>query len=441
MNSSLVAFLLGLGTRLQVQVIGYLPLSEIAILLASPFLLSRMTSRDALRPTRLLLPMALLWTLNTIVSDVVNQTQWSLAARGLARPVVFIFCIPFCSWFFSSDTRRKLLWFFIGCIPSLVLSAYVLRGGVHEGRAITTGAVQITWESHWCGVPYVITLAIMLLYYRVKPARGYLAGLFTGALNIYMGSRSAGGVMILGVGSCLARNLTSSRRAIGRLTLRKMTPLQAIPAMIVLAMVAIITLEGYKWAAQSGALGNRARAKYEMQVRGKYGLVATGRADAFAGLLAIAESPLVGYGSWPADKKGFYTRMCEFFEMKPEKNHYSTGYPLIPSHSHLTQAWVQNGVFGGLFWGYVLYVLALSFFRPMLHERELRMWACAVSMSTAWAVLFSPISDRLTTALVLAVLAREMVPLATAVLHPVAATFGPRAMAWKSADPHDRVGA
>lgn len=409
MHSSLVAFLLGLGTRLQVQVIGYLPLSEIFVLLATPLLLRRMTARASLAPTRWLVPLACLWLVGTVMSDLYNQTDWSLSARGIARAIVLIFCIPFCSWYMATDTWRKLLWYSIGVVPSVILSAYVLKGGVHEYRQWARGGVaEITWETHWCGLAVAICFVLMLWYYRSKPARGYLAGLVTGALNIYMGSRSAGAITILGAGVTFARNVVARRSGDAGGLVRRLSFGRAVPAIVLIGLVGFVVYAAYGWAASADLLGTKARLKYEAQSRSKYGLLLGGRADVLAGLIAIQKNPVVGYGSWPIDRDGFYIQMCELLDEKPDKGYYSSGYPGIPTHSHIVQAWVQSGFLGGIFWIYVLYILILSLYRPMLHESQLRLWASTAAMSAIWSVMFSPISDRFMTAMTLAVLLREM---------------------------------
>lgn len=409
MQSSLVAFLLGLGTRLQVQLIGYLPLSEIFVLIATPVLLRRLTARATLAPTRWLIPLAFLWLFGTVISDIYNQTDWSLAARGIARAIVLICCIPFCSWYIATDTWRKLLWFSIGVIPSIILSAYVLKGGVHEYRQFARGGLaEITWETHWCAVPYVISLVLMLWYFRSKPIIGYSSGVIAGVLNIAMGSRSIGAVTILGSAITAARNFVAHRMRQSGGLVRRMTIGRAIPAVILTLSVGIAVLSAYGWAASNDLLGTRARLKYEAQSKSRFGLIIGGRADILAGMLAIKENPVFGYGSWPLDKQEFYVRMCELMGEKADKGYYKSGYPGIPTHSHIVQAWVQSGLLGGIFWIYALYILLLSFYKPMLHESQLRLWATTIAMNTIWCVLFSPISDRFVTAMTLAVLLREM---------------------------------
>lgn len=412
MNPLVVAFLLGLGTRLQVQVIGYLPLSELAILAMSPFLLPQFTRRDVLRPTRLLVPLAILWLLGTAVTDLVNETQWSLAARGLARPLVFLVCIPFCSWFFGTDTWRRLLWFSVGCVPSVVLSAFVLRGGVHEAREFQRGEAEINWVTHWCALPFAISLVLALVYYQRRPIRAYAASLLVGLLNIYMGSRSLGGTSILGPAVCMVRNILAQRSRGGIWIRRRLTLPRAGVAIAFVLLAAFATLETYRWAAENDMLGEKAREKYEAQSRSRFGLLIGGRAEVLAGIIAVSKSPIIGYGSWPLDKQGFYIQMCELLDEKPNMLFYKTGYPMIPCHSHVLQAWVQNGILGGVFWLYVLFfVIARSVYRPMVDESRLRLWESIVSINTVWVVLFSPISDRLAMCVTLVVMLRQMGPL------------------------------
>ena len=54
--------------------------------------------------------------------------------------------------------------------------------------------------------------------------------------------------------------------------------------------------------------------------------------------------------------------------------------PVIPTHSHLTMAWVESGILGGVFW---IYVLGLTFrcdhegqLHPSRHWRQSTPTSC-----------------------------------------------------------------
>jgi O-antigen ligase len=85
-----------------------------------------------------------------------------------------------------------------------------------------------------------------------------------------------------------------------------------------------------------------------------------GRPETLVAIQAIRDSPILGHGSYPVDPK--------YLELKQDIQ-YVHGYsdsdsaedivdPVIPTHSHLTMAWVESGILGGICWIYI-FVLVL----------------------------------------------------------------------------------
>jgi hypothetical protein len=397
------AFLLGLGARLEVQFIGYLPLSEIAILLLIPFFLQRLTSRPVMRATRWLLPLLALWLIGAVATDLYRHTNWSLAARGAARVIVMLAAVPMTMLFMRADTYRKLVWFYAGLVASAALSGFVFKSGARIGRDITTGASGLTWETHWNSVLLLSSLLAALLLYRRSHLLGYAACIAAGVVNLALGSRSAGGVIIAGPLIAMSMNMLRHRQRIGRLR---------ISTLLIVGSLAVATafglMQAYSATAKSGQLGDRALAKYELQSRNKFGLLIGGRTEILSGIIAVSESPIIGYGSWPLDTQGFYLKACELAEVPAFKSYYKKGYPLIPCHSHIVQAWVECGILGALFWFYALFIVGKSLFVPLLDEKRLRLWVSSVATFLIWQFIFSPISSRLEESLILSVLLVQM---------------------------------
>lgn len=397
------AFLLGLGARLEVQFIGYLPLSEIAILLLAPLFLPQLTSRPVMRATRWLIPLLAIWLVGIVATDLYRQTTWSLAARGAARVIVMLAAVPMTMLFMRADTYRKLVWFYAGLVVSATLSGFIFKSGARIGRDITTGASGLTWETHWSSVALLSSLLAALLLYRRSHLLGYAACIATGGLNVAFGSRSAGAVIIIGPLIAMGMNMARHRQRIGSLR---------ISTLFVVGSLAVATafglIQAYSMAAKSGQLGDKALAKYERQSRSRFGLIIGGRTEILSAFIAVSESPFIGYGSWPLDKEEFYIRACELAEVPAFKGYYKMGYPLIPCHSHIMQAWVESGILGALFWLYALFIVGKSLFVPLLDEKRLRLWVSSVAVFLVWQFVFSPISSRLEESLILSALLVQM---------------------------------
>ena len=399
------AFFLGLGTRLHVELIGYLPFSELALLCILPFTVSRAYSARNLRKTGWMVPLCFLWLASAIFTDLYQQTQWSLAARGIARAVVYCIAIPQIVLFFSTDGYKKAISFALGTVPSILLSQFIFRGGVIEGRERVYGRAIIDFESHWTVVlGACIMLAILVLYSRSRllaHALAWAAGIF----QITNGSRSAGAVFLLASVVCFLK-----ARFLGKPIRRDVlvTTLWTAFTGLILVVVAFGIYSFYSNAAASGRLGAKAQDKYIKQSGSRFGLLIGGREAVVSGLLAALDSPIVGYGSWPLDREGFYLRTCELSGSKPEPTYYQRGYPMIPTHSHVLCAWVENGIGGLFFWIYVLIFYLRQLIRPVGDERRLGLYLAVAVLSLTWHVLFSPMAGRLEQAVVIALIANNM---------------------------------
>jgi hypothetical protein len=397
----LIAFLLGLGARLQVKFIGYLPLSEIAIILATPLLFAYYGRADVRRRSGWLVPLLFLWVVGAITSDIYRQTDWSLAARGLGRLVVYITAVPFFSWFLAKDMYRKLMYFAAGIVPSGILSAYVLRGGVHEGRELVFGKAEITWKTHWAFVLLLFGLFLALYLYRRSRIAAYGSSALIGAANLILGSRSTGAMTLLAVPASILKNWFLEPRP-GRRYRAKLSRSLVVAGLVAAASFGLFAV--YARLAESGRLGMDEQDKYLDESENKYGVLGAGRlVYVVGGLVAVADSPFFGYGSWPLDKYGFYYRVCEIFDMKPRADYYARGYPLIPSHSHIIASMVEHGILAAPFWLYAIFVSVRVILRPIADSKRLQLWVLTTAIAMVWNILFSPISYRMESSMVLVV--------------------------------------
>lgn len=403
------AFLLGLGSRLEYQIIGYLPFTEIGMLIAMPFLLPRLTSTSVRQRTRLVIPLAFFWLVNLFISDIYRETDWSLAARGAARIVIFLIAIPFFVYFLRKDVYEKLVGFYAGATISAVLSGFVFKSGARAGRAIVFGTDDLTWETHW-GPVLLLGLALStLLLYRRSHLLAYGVCATCGIIQLVNGSRSIAGMLLLGPLLTLVLNVTGIQGGSKRLvTGSRALQLLLVAAVGLMSAYAVVT--AYSWSAESGMLGERAYTKYMSQSRNRFGLIFGGRGDVVAAGMAIADSPLIGQGSWPKDRNGYLARACELTETKLPQDFYRSAFPIIPSHSHVMQAWMEGGIMGGVFWLYVLVIIAIGLASQAQDREKLLLWACVVATSLVWNILFSPISARVDESLLVAFFLTQMLP-------------------------------
>ena len=111
-----------------------------------------------------------------------------------------------------------------------------------------------------------------------------------GVLNLLLGYRSLGGICLV-VGAYLCLSAVMPRRPVSHPRRR------AVAGVAFLALAAVSVLGLYSAAAASGFLGAEAQTKYFDQA-GVFGALLGGRAEALVSSQAIADSPIIGHGSW-----------------------------------------------------------------------------------------------------------------------------------------------
>lgn len=216
-----------------------------------------------------------------------------------------------------------------------------------------------------------------------------------GAINFSFGFRSMAGIASM-TGFLLIVGTYFGDR------LRVFSTGNAVMGLGVLAIGTMGIIDLYAVGASSGWFGKYEQERYEAQVDER-GVLFSGRAEFLVAIDAIAERPILGYGSWAAN---------EYYAISLlELSGYSTeelppGFSdTIPTHSHLTGAWVDGGVFSALFWIYVLFLLARALLAILRRPQIGSPTIIFILINLGWAVLFSPygLTSRLSAALAITV--------------------------------------
>ena len=164
----------------------------------------------------------------------------------------------------------------------------------------------------------------------------------------------------------------------------------------------------YKIASMHGWLGEAARNKYEIQTRGSDSmgrLLLGGRAEAFVGLLACRDKPIVGWGPWAVDTKGYfdefmmkYGTLEDVIEFQKTQQRLAQmgirGDRMIKCHAYITEFWVWYGISGLLFWIYVMFVLLRYLRQDCFAVPQWFGWLACTIPGMFWDIFFSPFKSR-----------------------------------------------
>ena len=183
--------------------------------------------------------------------------------------------------------------------------------------------------------------------------------------------------------------------------------LKKISLITVLVIVAAISfIKSYEYAAEHYWLGKRAKDLVRIQ-SGSFGVLFGGRVGVYSAARAIMDSPLIGQGSWA--KNPYYIDVLRDLEkygytIRSLEKLYRSG--TIPSHSYLLGSWVESGILGAVFWGWVLILTAKTLFYQYNIRDPLNPLIAFIGISFIWDIIFSPFGaeGRLTTAYFLVLL-------------------------------------
>jgi hypothetical protein len=146
----------------------------------------------------------------------------------------------------------------------------------------------------------------------------------------------------------------------------------------------------YSEAASSGILGIEAKEKYQYQTSGDLYLLQAGRNESLVSVQAIADSPILGHGSWARDAS-YVALLADLLEEHGMVTFGGiTASNVIPSHSYFVQSWIEAGILGGLFWILILVVATLAIYKSLKYELSYFPFVAYSLMFLNWDIFFSP---------------------------------------------------
>ncbi|HVJ07681.1 MAG TPA: hypothetical protein VM554_04815 [Acidisarcina sp.] len=340
-----------------------------------------------------------LWLLSQVVTDFYRHTDFGLAARGFAAIVFFAIDLSVVSALAYKNTRRIIL-LIIGQILGNALAFYFFnRFWLDEAGA---------WKFGYS--TFVIpTILLTSSYFYAKRQYGIAFLLMIGIAGVNLSQNFRSQTLIIMASSVLILPLSAfARRRNGpslymrsapRPSARRLRPKFPMHVVVLLALVGVVafaTTKTYSYLASHGALGDRALEKYEEQSRGKFGMLVGGRPETLISWRAVVDSPILGHGSWAADRK--YNLMLADIEdaagytddeAPAEQKDQFIG-DLIPCHSYLMEAWVWAGFLGAVFWIYIFYLNGKALLRVVTVQPPLSPYLAYIVLLEFWSILFSP---------------------------------------------------
>jgi O-antigen ligase len=395
-----VAFCFGLGASITIRIIGIVAISDIIAVLSLPYLLIQKNIFFD-KKFRTVIILLLLWMASTIVSDIYNNTDYMDALKGFFTLVPFLACLIFSSWLLNKDYKLMIpfLW---GYTISFVLGAGLGLDQYFRERVAEVGfggVAELEYYSKiltWI-INAFITGAFSITYYKKYPRLVTFIILIFSFVYLLQGSRSLFLINFLGAFFLIYFYYATSKFNI-TLSFSNSKFRKIIYRFIAVAIITtFVAYSVYDFSVSRGYLGEEELEKYEYQKSSAIGIL-SGRNETVSALLAIADAPILGHGSYALDYNG-YGLAAAVLTGVPLDTYFnmvnSTDNNYIPSHSHLWQAWVNNGILGGIFWIYILFGVLLKFIRKYLFKYPFYLaYIISTLLFLFWTILFSPFQQK-----------------------------------------------
>lgn len=405
-NSSILLFLLGLGSATKVFFWGTIAFSELAIFVIAPFVFIRSYNRMRREGFMVFVYMLVLMTTGLFASSAWNHSPLPFVIKQFA---IFYGFFAYYSIFYVllHDNFKGLGWFFVGAFISGLITIWAFNptavvdssGFAHVGSAEAEDVIR--GPLFWIGkVRGLGQLPIFAAYLRTPTAYSVITPVLFVAfalLTTVSGRAQSMCVLIGGAMMLIGRKKRSAMKTIGR---------HFWMFMIVGFALLLCYKLVYSYAAKSGYLSEEARSKYERQTDQGSDLISmlmAGRTEFFIAITAIVDHPIIGFGPRAADTQGYAEKFLLKYGTSGDiagylyyKAHYlSRGMVAnIPAHSHIMAAWIWCGLPGLIFFLWILYVLYQHIHYYVAVIPQWFGYFALTIPSAIWSIFFNPFGER-----------------------------------------------
>jgi hypothetical protein len=318
------------------------------------------------------------WLLGTLLADAYNDIGLFNRAKGTARVIFFILDFMALSILINYKTRRIIVF-------ALSIGFVLFVGSWEFSRDFL-----LQWKFGMSHTVTLVALLISVYFYRRRRYGIYLAiSLTVAAINFRYGFRSQ--LVIDFIATVLI--LPSFRGRVQAPSSRSYSDFVRIVVLLVVAGGAAYGANlVLKYAAEKGIFDESTNEKFVAQAGGDYGVLVGGRPETIVAIQAIIDMPITGHGSFPYGLK--YLQMKQDIQYE---HGYSDSdeadeadYPVIPTHSHLTLAWVEDGILGGICWIYFLILVVRALIRLSQVRPDFAPVYSYLLVNFLWDILYSP---------------------------------------------------
>lgn len=401
-------FLIGLFSETQISLGGKIGISELIMVVCAPYLF--LTNFFRLQKDGVLWFFILIiaWLLGALYIDLTSHNYVVLMLKGIAVPIC-TFANVLCIYLLLKRNPLNLRYFLIGGLLSGIISIFIFQHGMAGNVAAEEGMLAgverlVSYKLFWVNLlSSMLTLPITAWYIKTPKAYSFAALGIVSVVSIVSGGRSA---FLISMASLFLLIFGGKNQY----SLKKIKR-HFLTVVIMLAIVGVLCKVAYKYAAESGIMGEEEQSKYERQSSQGSGFgdfIRSGRAEFFIGLTAALDKPFSGHGSVAIDDYGYVVDYLHKYGTPEDVAKLVTaratfGIKAIPGHSHIVTYWMWHGIFALVFWmSAIVLVLRTLLIRAHVIPDWYGFLAISIPAFT-WNVFFSPFGGRVGVAALFAV--------------------------------------
>ena len=377
--SELALFTLGAAGSYGISLVGMLPGNEILLFPLLPVLILMHGRRAFRREYLWFYVLALAWLFGTIVGDLYRGSSSAQSIKGIARVVFFILDFTMLAILINKSERRMIIF---------LLSIFVQM-------ALIMRSLRADFLTQWkFGGSSIVTITALLISCYFYSRRRYWAYFFivsgVAVLNLVFAFRSQ--IATDFVSAALILPIFSQAKQLGRQRRPNHEFLKIALLLVLAGGAALLADRAIKFVASIGLLDENVALKFQRQASGKFGVLVGGRPETLVAIQAIRDSPIIGHGSFAVDRKYLQLEQTLQYEYgyTDEDTAQESDNDSIPTHSHLTTAWVESGIFGGIFWIFVLGLTFRGIIKISLTRPALAPLYSYLLLNFVWNVCYSP---------------------------------------------------
>lgn len=375
----ILPFIFGLIAVQKIIVVGEIYIGE---LIAVLYFSIQFKGKSYLRLEKKFIFLCLTWAGAQLLSDVVNDTNLKDSFKGVFAPIVFSFATLGLVTYFRININR---------MPSFLLGVSV--GGLLVVTFFPDSYAQVNPWKWGLGTSIVSIIAIYSSFFQQKKPEILLSLVLIifFIISIQFDARSLAIFPLISIFAYVVvkrgdysrfSRVFSGNWGVSRLLLFIVPLFLVLNSLMSFALSSTSILDSFSYETAE---------KYRGQASGTYGALLGGRSEILVSSRAFLDSPLLGHGSWAKDKTGkyineYFSRLSQLgYAIIDDSASFELG--LIPVHSYLMGSFVWAGIFGGLFWLFLLNQTIKTFARFI---SKLPYYYFLGMFLLFWNIFFSP---------------------------------------------------